>query len=303
MSRISQLKKYRYYWWKTGNMHPKAKWEEADLPYELAKDVPFDTYVKQTDKYNIHGFWEWENGTVRVIELPSSFHETCISGIVRQINRQLGAVEGTNADIFNYGATTTKSRGSGKEADASFRPVSKPQVNRGGSDGNSQPWPNLVVEVAYSQEEAVVRNKIEDYWLRAGRAHDAILIKIEPPTAPNVIPEFMTAKHYCINNRTATGALQPIVYDFSTTDDQGNPTNLQPGQRVINIQHACLYHGVPANILNPPPPPPPQPNAPLQPNPAPQPNPASQPNPVANLPNPIIIDLYLVQYQIINCIV
>ena len=26
---ISQLGKYRNYWWETGNMHPKAKWEEV----------------------------------------------------------------------------------------------------------------------------------------------------------------------------------------------------------------------------------------------------------------------------------
>ena len=24
-----ELKKYRQFWWKTGNIHPKAKWEEA----------------------------------------------------------------------------------------------------------------------------------------------------------------------------------------------------------------------------------------------------------------------------------
>ncbi|CAG8704164.1 3772_t:CDS:1, partial [Acaulospora morrowiae] len=24
-----EIKKYRYFWWKTGNMHPKARWEEA----------------------------------------------------------------------------------------------------------------------------------------------------------------------------------------------------------------------------------------------------------------------------------
>ncbi|RIA94865.1 hypothetical protein C1645_758964 [Glomus cerebriforme] len=228
---ISQLEKYRYYWWKTGNMHPKAKWEEVNLPYELAKDVPFDTYVEQTDKYNIHGFWEWENNTVRVIELPSSFHENCVNGIVRQISRQLGAVEGTNVDIFNYGATTTRSRGSGKEADASFRPVSKPQVNRGGSDGNNQPWPNLVVEVAYTQSEADVRNKIENYWLRAGRAHDAILIKIEPPTAPDIIPKFMTLLvHYSLQCMTS---LQPTIKE--------TPPIFNPGKELLTFNtHAFI---------------------------------------------------------------
>ena len=63
----------------------------------------------------------------------------------------------------------------------------------------------------------------------------------------------------------------------------GNAINLKRGQRVINIQLTCLYHGVPANILNPPPPPPPQ------------------PNPLATVPNPIPIDLFHVQDVILNC--
>ena len=37
------------------------------LPYELVTDITYDAYVEQTDKHNIHGFWEWEDGTVRVI--------------------------------------------------------------------------------------------------------------------------------------------------------------------------------------------------------------------------------------------
>ncbi|CAG8572974.1 11987_t:CDS:1, partial [Acaulospora morrowiae] len=24
-----EIKRYRYFWWKTGNIHPKARWEEA----------------------------------------------------------------------------------------------------------------------------------------------------------------------------------------------------------------------------------------------------------------------------------
>ncbi|CAG8593439.1 16445_t:CDS:2, partial [Acaulospora morrowiae] len=31
ISSIDEIKKYRSFWWKTGNMHPKAKWEEATI--------------------------------------------------------------------------------------------------------------------------------------------------------------------------------------------------------------------------------------------------------------------------------
>ncbi|CAI2165553.1 3311_t:CDS:2 [Funneliformis geosporum] len=279
-SDVEEIDKYRKYWWKTGKLHSKARWEEAKLPCEIVTDVSYDTYVEQTDKHNIRGWWEWEDGTVRVIEIPSIFHENCERAISREITEQTGGVKSTYADILNYGSSSTKSRGSGKDPDASFRPKAKPRVNRDGSDGRNQPWPNLVVEIAYSQSVADIKHKVEDYWLRTGRAHDVIMIKIEPPIAPTMIPVFMTAWHYCINNRTAAGALNPIMYDFSTTDDQGNPTNLQLGQRVINLRLACLYHNVPDNVLNPPPP---------------------QPNLVANLPNPITIDLYHVQLAILDC--
>ncbi|CAG8466569.1 2088_t:CDS:10 [Diversispora eburnea] len=254
-----ELKNLRYFWWKTGEMHFKAKWGKqrksflfastisyfiarivniscrllSKLPYELASDISYDVYVEQTDKHNIHGWWDWENGTVRVVELPSGFHESGVGAIVRQINRATDGVMGTNADIL-----ATRSHGFAKEADASFRPNQKPHA--GGSDGGKRPWPNIVVKVAHSQSVADLLSKVENYWLQPGRAHDAIAIKIEPTTPLSV----MTAWHYCINNRTNIGALSPLIYEFGITDRQGNQINLQPWQRVISIQIGCLYYGM-----------------------------------------------------------
>ncbi|CAG8636058.1 5044_t:CDS:2, partial [Diversispora eburnea] len=202
-----ELKKFRYYWWKTGIMHSKAKWDEATLPYELASDVSYDAYVEQTDKHNIHGWWEWENGTVRVVEFPSGFLESCVGAIVQEIYDTTRNVKGTYADILSLGATTTRSHEFAKEAHASFRPNQKPHVNAGGSDGETRPWPNIVVEGAHSQSVAYLLSKVENYWLKPGRAHDAIAIKIEPTTPLSV----MTAWHYCINNRTNIGALSPLI--------------------------------------------------------------------------------------------
>ena len=79
----------------------------SSLPYELATEVPFDTYVERTDKHNIHGLWEWENGTVFVIELPTKFHERCIGAIVREINLAIGGgVRSTNVDVLSDGSTS-----------------------------------------------------------------------------------------------------------------------------------------------------------------------------------------------------
>ena len=37
-------------------------------------------------------------------------------------------------------------------------------------------------------------------------------------------------------------------------DRQGNPINILPGQRVINIPLECIYHGMPNTIVIPSPP-------------------------------------------------
>ncbi|RHZ67016.1 hypothetical protein Glove_303g157 [Diversispora epigaea] len=203
-----EQKKYRQYWWKTGNFHPKANWNKVTLPYELMTGVTLDEYIIQTDKHNVKGFWEWENNTVRVIEFSSGLTRFC-------------------------GAMTTRTHGGGKEPNASFRPFGKPQVPRDGYDGMHMPWPNLIVEVAYAQEEYKLKDKIENYWLLPDRVHDAIAIKLD--YIPNTVPTVMTAWHYCVNNRTDAGALAPVMYEFGTIDRQGNQINILPGQCVINI--------------------------------------------------------------------
>ena len=78
----------------------------SSLPYELVTDITYDTYVEQTDKHNIHGSWEWENGTVRVIELPSKFHGCCVWGIASEIMEATCIMKGTNTAILPLGATS-----------------------------------------------------------------------------------------------------------------------------------------------------------------------------------------------------
>lgn len=56
--------------------------------------------------YNIHGWWEWENGTVNVIEFPLSIHETAVGAIIRQISTATAGVFGTNQDLLYFGSTS-----------------------------------------------------------------------------------------------------------------------------------------------------------------------------------------------------
>ncbi|CAG8582896.1 7504_t:CDS:2 [Ambispora gerdemannii] len=249
---VKDVNYYRQLWWKTGNIHPKAMWNEATLPYELKTGVSLDEYILKTDKYKVKGLWEWENGTVRVIELPSMFHETCVATIMKFLGASVLPVASTNSDLIFFGATTTKTPQRGSEADGSITPVGKLQVPSGGSDGGNKPWPNLVIEVAYAVTEAELKKKIETYWLAPNRAHDAIGINFN--YIPGMRPTEMTAWHYCINNRTAVGALAPIMYEFGTIDRQGNPLNIVPGQCVINIPLRCLYDGMPPTFVIPSPP-------------------------------------------------
>ncbi|CAG8629746.1 6323_t:CDS:2, partial [Paraglomus occultum] len=151
---------YRQLWWKTGNIHPKAKWEEATLPYELKTGVTLDEYIIQIDKHNVKGLWEWENGTVRVIELSSGFHGESIGTIIGELGVALRAVKCTPSSVTISDATTSRTKEKGTEPDASLIPARKPQMFRGGYDGKNTPWPNIVIEVAYSEN---LKDKIENY--------------------------------------------------------------------------------------------------------------------------------------------
>ncbi|CAG8638634.1 23635_t:CDS:2 [Cetraspora pellucida] len=270
-----ELTKFRQLWWDQGNIHPKANWENAPLPYELKSNVSWDKYVERTDKHNVHGMWEWNNGKVFVYELPSAPHESACAGLIRLLNFELAGVFLTDYDFIFLGSMTTKAEHIGKEADGCLRPEKKLAVDSDGCDGLHQPWPNLVVEVAYSESEEHLFDKIKNYWLRPNRAHDVIAIKIEPPKAPETIPSRMTAWYFCTDNRMADDNLDPIEFEFGTIDKFGNQLNIQPGQCIINIRLECLYMGM-------------QPEFQL---------------PTQALPNPISIDLYPVRRSILSSII
>ncbi|CAG8664069.1 2176_t:CDS:2, partial [Ambispora gerdemannii] len=221
--RMAEYHYYRTLWWGKGDFNPKAKWEEATLPYTLAVGVTLDEYEQRSDKFNVRGYWEWVDYKVIIYELPSKPHETLIGAITSEIVEKCLPVKRTDASIGNLGAIRTRADDSGKEADACFRP-SKPRVQPpNGSDGQDEPWPNLVVEVAYSESEEHVLEKVKYYWLGSfSRVHDAIVVKID---------------------EVPLGQLPlRMQFEFGIHDQYGNPTNIIPGQCVINISLDCLYH-------------------------------------------------------------
>ncbi|CAG8474197.1 6946_t:CDS:2 [Paraglomus brasilianum] len=162
---------------------------------------------------------------------------------------QCHAVAFTNAEIDGFGGTRTRDINRGKEADASFRPM-KPAITAPyGSDGHDCPWPNLVVEVAYSETLNHAKEALK-YWLSPGRAHDCIIVKIDP-VSQGQIPVRMRAWHYCIEDRRTINTIpHRTMFEFGTQDGTGAPLNISQGQCIINISLRCLYHDLmpPAQI-------------------------------------------------------
>ncbi|CAH1769258.1 10364_t:CDS:2, partial [Entrophospora sp. SA101] len=137
---VDELKKFRKLWWDQGLLHPKAKWTHVELPYVLVEGVTLEEYERRGDVFNIHGLWEWSNGTVTIIEFPSTRHDVCVCSITKVLLYQCNAVTFTDAEVYALGSSLfkeTRADGCGKEADASFRPEKIATIPPNGSDGNA----------------------------------------------------------------------------------------------------------------------------------------------------------------------
>ncbi|CAJ0841343.1 14258_t:CDS:2, partial [Entrophospora sp. SA101] len=190
---MDKLERYRVQWWNQGNLHPMAEWDEIKC-------------------------WEWDAklekngivlGDVTIYELPSQSHEVCIGKIISEINRQCIPVMETDAEIYSFGATRTHASGFGKESDLSFRPRKPKVISPYESDGKNKPWPNLVVEVAFSESVGHVKENAHNYWLHNDRVHDVIVVKIDYVTKDQ-IPQHMKVWHYCVSGTYVQQKLKPI---------------------------------------------------------------------------------------------
>ncbi|CAG8452404.1 18285_t:CDS:2 [Acaulospora morrowiae] len=219
---------YRNLWWNKGELNEKIKWEEITLPYVLAKGIDIEEYEKRTEEFNVHGCWEWSNGEVLIYEFPSKPHEVGIGAITEEIMGACRSVKGTPSQIYSFGATGTRDGNRGKEADASFRPK-KPA---------EEPWPNLVVEVAYTETLDHVEEALR-YWLSPGRAHDCF--------------NSLWAWHYYVSAGRGTRNTPPLVteFEFGTQDGTGAQLNIVQSQRIINVPLRCLYHDLKPTVQMP----------------------------------------------------
>jgi len=77
---------------------------KKSLPYVLKTGMKLEDFIFQTDKHNVKGCWEWENATVRVVELPSSFREDAVITILERLVLACQTVINTPARIKFSGA-------------------------------------------------------------------------------------------------------------------------------------------------------------------------------------------------------
>ncbi|CAG8713642.1 15384_t:CDS:2, partial [Funneliformis mosseae] len=185
------------------------------LPYVLATNITIEDYEERTKKFNIHSCWEWVEGNIVIYEVPSMPHEIGISAIVKEIMDACRPVKGTPFQIYSIGSTRIRDRNCEKEADASFCPKKPAVTTLNRSDGNDNPWPNLVVEVAYTETLDHVEEALK-YWLSLGRAHDCIIVKIDPVPQGQVSVR-MRAWHYCVSDRrTRNNIPARTMFEFGT---------------------------------------------------------------------------------------
>ncbi|RIA83594.1 hypothetical protein C1645_742950 [Glomus cerebriforme] len=194
-------------------------------PEEAASQVTFSNVSvvmtpKQMPELNYYRNLWWSRGE---ISLKAKWEEVTLPYVLVN-DVSLDEYE-LRADKFNVHGT--RADDSGKEADVSFRPMKARVPAPTGSNGKSEPWPNIIVEVAYTESVEHVFEKVKDYWLKnLSRAHDAIIVKIDP------VPDDQTPSR--------------MQFEFGTQDgaDPPNQLNILQGTCLINISLNCLYHQV-----------------------------------------------------------
>ena len=72
----------------------------------LATNITVEDYEQRSEKFNIHGCWEWSDGKVIIYELPSMPHEVGIGAITEEIMGACRLLKDTPSQIHNCGATS-----------------------------------------------------------------------------------------------------------------------------------------------------------------------------------------------------
>ncbi|CAG8548586.1 3370_t:CDS:2, partial [Paraglomus occultum] len=167
-------------WWLERTLKPI---DNEKLPIVVATGVTWKLFAKRAEKAKARRFWDFSNGTVTIIELPTSGHE----GTARKFGYMFmeafrnASRQDRVDDLGSKSLYTNLQTNKYEEPDTCFMPrrLLNPQnPTRYPCDHEGTPWPTIIVEVAFSETLEHVREKINNYWLAPNRAEDVIVIKL-----------------------------------------------------------------------------------------------------------------------------
>ncbi|GBB92903.1 hypothetical protein RclHR1_20790002 [Rhizophagus clarus] len=169
-------------WWAGKGSLGSLDIDEKRLPLILARDVKYNNFITRVEKIKARRYFDYRNGTVTIIELPTGEHE---SGALRNLFFNAVNNNTTPQDgVDDWGAKslyTNLPTDEYEEPDTCFVPrrLLDPQnPAQNPCDRNGNPWPTIIFEVASSETLQHVMNKINNYWLAPNRCEDVIVIKI-----------------------------------------------------------------------------------------------------------------------------
>ncbi|CAG8459114.1 17822_t:CDS:2 [Acaulospora morrowiae] len=140
--------------------------------------VTLEEYEERLDKFNICEYSEWINGDVIVYELPSKPHSVLIAAITSEIIKKcllpyVCDIKRIFVLLKELVPMILRKKGMHASTLKSY------ECNNQMED---EPWPNLIIEVAYSKNESYILEKVKDFWLRNwSHAQNVIVVKIDKP--------------------------------------------------------------------------------------------------------------------------
>ncbi|RIA91190.1 hypothetical protein C1645_875604 [Glomus cerebriforme] len=298
-------------WWAGKGSLGSLDIDEERLPLILARDVKYNNFITRVEKIKARRYFDYRNGTVTIIELPTGEHE---SGELRYLFKNAVNNNTTPHDgVDDWGAKslyTNLPTNEYEEPDACFVPrrLLDPQnPAQNPCDRNGNPWPTIIFEVASSETLQHVMNKINNYWLAPNRCEDVIVIKIgswrtrrrnqarRPLRRLRCLKFCRTATLQQNPNATTFNAIEEIEFGSVYANDRESQFCTGPHMKWITIDCNCIFTGCPQ------PPPLPSFHAVISSQPFPQPQgpQGPQPQPPYPLQRPgVAIDLYDIQQAI-----
>ncbi|CAH1758869.1 7588_t:CDS:10, partial [Entrophospora sp. SA101] len=176
-------------------------------------------FEKKCERANASKFWEYENGTVTIIELPRRDHEIAHGEFSKQF---LSAFHNVHIKI--------KLIMLDQQSDSSFVPKFLPKPAQYPSDSEGNPWLTIIIEVANTQTFASIIQKTTQFWLAPNQVEDVIILKL----------------WNWDSSRDQNGTpLRCLTIEFGTIDRSQQPYGgcSAPGIRTLSISPHCIYKG------------------------------------------------------------